>query len=90
VAIFSKDHQCSCETASPDHKATQDYPLPWNPSWSPREIGDEAIRRLCWASLIVISDYILLCETFSEDCPRFYLAEPANVSAADFVFSIVA
>lgn len=84
VITFTKDHKCSCEAASPDyHKANHDYSLPWNPSWSSREMSDEAIRRLCWTSLIVISDFIALCETFNEDCPRFYLTEPANVSDSE-------
>jgi len=61
----------------PDH-LSRPYNLPWDPSWSSNEIRDEEIRRLCWSSLSLVSEYVAQCETFSEDSPRFFLTDPSN------------
>ena len=44
-------------------------------------MANEEIRRLCWATLILVSDYIAQCETFGEEYPNFYVTEPTNVSS---------
>jgi hypothetical protein len=81
----TKDYVCSCIPS--DSLAARDpyhhhraYSLSWDPNWSPRKIADEEIRRLCWSTLTLVSDYIAQCETFGEECPHFYVTDPANVS----------
>jgi len=83
---FNENHECSCipdATRDPYHHHHV-YSLPWASDWSPREIADEEIRRLCWSTLILISDYISQCKTFGEEYPHFYVTEPANVSPTLF------
>ena len=79
-----RERKCGCfppdSREPPDHYATRPYTLPWDPAWTADEVRREEIRRLCWASLTLISEYVARCEAFNEDAPHFNLCDPSNVS----------
>lgn len=64
--------------ASKDY-ASRTYPLPWYPHWTATQVHDEEIRRLCWASLSLISDHNTQCMALGLDVPDFFLSDPGNV-----------
>jgi len=86
---YARDRKCSClppdsiDPPNPYHN--HPYHLPWDSSWSPEEIHDEEIRRLCWSALTLVSEYVARCEAFNEEPPAFYLADPTNVRILGFV-----
>lgn len=84
---FAKEYKCSCISPDMLDPLNQDCSLSWDPSWSPHQISDEEVRRLCWSSLAIISDYVLHCEMFNDEPPRFYVTEPSNVGQISHVLS---
>lgn len=82
--IYSDDRRCACFPSDaiepPNPHKHRNYILPWDNTWSPDQIRDEEIRRLCWSALGLVSEYIAQCEAFNEEPPRFYLSDPSNVS----------
>lgn len=75
--------KCACLPTdgidSPDHFSSRTHMLPWDSNWTAEEIQDEEIRRLCWAALSLVSEYVAQCEAFNEEPPRFFLCDPSNV-----------
>ncbi|KAH8813910.1 hypothetical protein DL96DRAFT_1625651 [Flagelloscypha sp. PMI_526] len=60
---------CRCVLPSdqqPNPYANCSYVLPWNPGWTSAEIRQEEIRRVCWASLGLISDFLVTRVTFGQ------------------------
>ncbi|KAF8149340.1 hypothetical protein B0H34DRAFT_733344 [Crassisporium funariophilum] len=77
------NRKCSClppdAIEPPDpYTTSRPYILPWDSTWNQDEIRDEEIRRLCWAALSLVSEYVAQCEAFNEQPPRFFLCDPSN------------
>ncbi|KAF8814824.1 hypothetical protein BYT27DRAFT_7156612 [Phlegmacium glaucopus] len=74
--------KCACLPTdaidSPHHYSNRPYTLPWDSNWTAEEIQDEEIRRLCWAALSLVSEYVAQCKAFNEEPPRFFLCDPSN------------
>lgn len=79
----ARDRKCSCIPIDardpPDHYSTRPYVLPWGDNWTAEEVRAEEIRRLCWASLTLVSEYVARCEAFNEEAPLFFLCDAAKV-----------
>lgn len=81
---YQEGRRCGCfppgSIDPPDQYSNRPYVLPWDSNWTVEQIRAEEIRRLCWSSLTLISEYVSQCEAFNEPPPHFFLADPANVS----------
>lgn len=74
---------CKClpheiNDASKDY-TTRVYPLPWHHTWTPSQIRDEEIRRLCWAAVSLVADHNAQCMALGRDIPKFFMSLPGNV-----------
>ena len=84
--MYDPPEKCSCPRSPLDDPVA--HPLlpswasvpPWEPSWSPAEVGKEECRRLCWSALSIISCQSVTSSAFDNDPPDFFLSNPANVS----------
>ena len=86
--------RCACRPPDavdpPDHYSNHPYILPWDSNWTSEEIQDEEIRRLCWSSLSLVSEYVAQCEAFNKESPRFFLCDPSNVNIISSLFPFLA
>ncbi|KAF8878849.1 hypothetical protein BD779DRAFT_1553503 [Infundibulicybe gibba] len=78
----SYQKKCSCIPTDaphpPDQFGSWVYPLPWDSSWSPRQIRDEECRRLCWSALSLIASYTSQCAALNIEPINLFLSNPAN------------
>ncbi|KAG6852934.1 hypothetical protein C0991_008048 [Blastosporella zonata] len=78
----SPDRKCTCispdAARAPDPFSSWSYNIPWHPTWSDSEIRDEECRRLCWASLSLMCNYVSQCVAFDRDPPEFFILDSAN------------
>ncbi|PPQ92783.1 hypothetical protein CVT25_003831 [Psilocybe cyanescens] len=76
------DRKCGCfppgSIDPPDPYSNRPYILPWDSNWTPEEIYDEEVRRLCWSALGLVSEYVAQCQALNDDAPQFFLSEPSN------------
>ncbi|KAH9484701.1 hypothetical protein JR316_0001601 [Psilocybe cubensis] len=76
------DRKCSCilpgSNDTPDIYSNHPYVLPWASHWTPKEIYDEEVRRVCWSALSLVSEYVAQCQAFNDEPPQFFLSDPSN------------
>lgn len=88
--MYDPPEKCSCPRSPLDdpvaHALLPSWASvpPWEPSWSPAEVGKEECRRLCWSALSLISCQSVTSSAFDKDPPDFFLSNPANVSDLHF------
>ncbi|KAG6860778.1 hypothetical protein C0995_007682 [Termitomyces sp. Mi166 len=79
----SPDRKCACippdATQVPNPFSSWSYIPAWDPNWTDSEVHDEECRRLCWASLSLMCNYVSQCVVFNRDPPNFFLLDSANV-----------
>ncbi|KAJ6607183.1 hypothetical protein B0H10DRAFT_1956531 [Mycena sp. CBHHK59/15] len=68
------------DTPTPDRDSIWSSVLPWDPTWSAREIRDEECRRLCWSALSLVTSYRAECMALArvDGCDGFSLCDPAS------------
>ncbi|KAJ2924764.1 hypothetical protein H1R20_g12322, partial [Candolleomyces eurysporus] len=72
-------NKCPCFVPSPvDAYHTRSYIPPWDASWSPEQVRDEEIRRLCWSALSLISGFLAQAATDNRSMPKFHLSDPGS------------
>ncbi|KAH8796188.1 hypothetical protein DL96DRAFT_1644769 [Flagelloscypha sp. PMI_526] len=77
---------CRCVLPSdqqPNPYANCSYVLPWNPGWTSAEIRQEEIRRVCWASLGLISDFLVTRVTFGQGIQSAEQQQKESVGEGD-------
>ncbi|KAH0589793.1 hypothetical protein H2248_005508 [Termitomyces sp. 'cryptogamus'] len=85
----SSDRKCTClpEPSDAPHAHIAQVPNPysswsyipaWNAGWTDNEVHDEECRRLCWASLSLVCNYVSQCVAFDREPPNFFLLDSAN------------
>lgn len=86
---LSGSRTCSCVPAQwvtkPDPHSSWAWRLPWDATFTTREIRDEECRRLSWCALNMVTYYASQCVAFNKEPPILYLNDPSNVSASGYL-----
>ncbi|TFL03494.1 hypothetical protein BDV98DRAFT_386363 [Pterulicium gracile] len=79
---LSGSRTCSCVPAQwvtkPDPHSSWAWRLPWDATFTTREIRDEECRRLSWCALNMVTYYASQCVAFNKEPPILYLNDPSN------------
>ncbi|THU90350.1 hypothetical protein K435DRAFT_728440 [Dendrothele bispora CBS 962.96] len=73
--------KCSClplDSPPLDPYTPWSYALPWDPSWSRKQIRDEECRRLCWCAVGLVASFTAQCVAFDQEPPALFLSNPSN------------
>ncbi|KAG6898966.1 hypothetical protein C0993_002144 [Termitomyces sp. T159_Od127] len=74
--------KCGCIPAdaaqAPDAYTLWSYIPAWDARWTEEEVRDEECRRLCWAALSLVCNYVSQCVAFDREPPELFILDCAN------------
>ncbi|KAG6896006.1 hypothetical protein C0992_010937 [Termitomyces sp. T32_za158] len=77
-----ESRKCGCipadATQTPDAYSSWTYIPAWDARWTAREMRNEECRRLCWAALSLVCNYVSQCVAFDREPPELFILDCAN------------